>query len=394
MQLSPEHQSRLRRVVYAAGFFANASVALGAYTTSSFFEEWVGTANVGAIYALISLLMLALALNAQAIVELTGVRRTLIGTLLASLATGLGMVALANSWAGVALVIIHAAVTYLLMIALDLYLEHLSEDEVTGGIRGIFLTLPNLAYLASPLIASLALERYGFGAVFALSTLALAPLAWIFVDKLPALPHREYERLPIWHTARYLWQGATEHARDVRNTVLLGFTLNFFYAIMVIYEPIYLHRELGMSWPGIGLVFTVMLVPFVLLDILLGRIADKYWGEKELMITGLIIMGLVALAMPYVGTASVAAWALILFISRVGAATLEMMIESYLFKKIDSQNINSLFLSRSMNPLAYIVAPLLASLVLTAAPFPFLFTLLGVAMLLALPLAWQLKDTR
>ena len=304
------------------------------------------------------------------------------------------MVALANSWAGVALVIIHAAVTYLLMIALDLYLEHLSEDEVTGGIRGIFLTLANLAYLASPLIASLALERYGFGAVFALSTLALAPLAWIFVEKLPALPHREYERLPIWHTARYLWQGATEHARDVRNTVLLGFTLNFFYAIMVIYEPIYLHRELGMSWPGIGLVFTVMLVPFVLLDILLGRIADKYWGEKELMITGLIIMGLVALAMPYVGTASVAAWALILFISRVGAATLEMMIESYLFKKIDSQNINSLFLSRSMNPLAYIVAPLLASLVLTAAPFPFLFTLLGVAMLLALPLAWQLKDTR
>jgi MFS family permease len=304
------------------------------------------------------------------------------------------MTALAGSWAGVALVIIHAALNYLLMIALDLYLEHLSEDAVTGGIRGIFLTLANLAYLASPLVASLALERYGFGAVFALSTLALAPLAWIFVDKLPTLPHRQYERLPIWHTAHYLWQGETEHARDVRGTVLLGFILNFFYAIMVIYEPIYLHDNLGMSWPGIGIVFTVMLLPFVLLDLLLGKVADKYWGEKELMIAGLVVMGLVALAMPYISTASVLVWALVLFLSRVGAAALEMMIESYLFKKIDSQNINSLFLSRAMNPLAYIVAALLASLVLTIAPFPFLFTLLGVVMLLALPIAWQLKDTR
>ena len=304
------------------------------------------------------------------------------------------MTALASVWSGVVLAILHLAVTYLLIIALDLYLEHLSADAVTGTIRGIFLTLINLAYLFSPFLASVALERYGFGAVFAVSTVALIPLAFIFWDGLAELPRREYERVSIWHTGRRLWRATTRLARDVRNIVLLDFVLNFFYAIMVIYEPIYLHQYLGLSWPAIGIIFTVMLLPFVLLDLILGRIADRLWGEKELMLAGLVIMAAVAFAMPFFASASIILWAVILFISRLGAAALEMMKESYLFKKIDSKDINTIFLSRSMYPLAYVVAPLLASLVLWVAPFQMLFTMLGFVVVLGLPLAWQLKDTR
>lgn len=395
MILSPEHEHRLRRVVYLSGFFLHASVAINAYITSSFFEKFVGEQNVGIVYVLISLLMLALALNAQQIVEAAGIRRTIIGTLLASLATGIVMMTWAGAWAGVLAAILHSAVTYLLIIALDLYLEHLSEDEITGSIRGIYLTLANLAYLVSPLLSSLALDRYGFGAVFAISCLSLLPLTYLVFDHLIELPRRQYEKVSIWHTAWRLWQAPTEHARDVRSVITLSFILNFFYAIMVIYEPIYLHQYLGMSWPEIGIVFTIMLIPFVTLDFILGKIADRWLGEKELMIFGILLMGGLALVMPSIATPSVLIWAIVLFVSRVGAASLEMMSESYLFKKVDSKDINSIFLSRSMYPLAYVVAPLVTSLFLLFAPFPAIFYLLGgVVLAIGLPAVFQLKDTR
>ena len=283
----------------------------------------------------------------------------------------------------------------MLVITIDLYLEHLSEDEITGSIRGIYLTLVNLAYLASPLLASLVLDRYGFGAIFAISTATLIPLAYLVFVKMVELPKREYEKVSIWYTARRLWDAPTEHALDVRGVVTLNFILNFFYAVMVIYEPIYLHQYIGMSWPEIGLVFTIMLIPFVTLDFLLGKIADKWLGEKELMIFGILVMGALSLVIPGVTTGSILTWSILLFVSRIGAATLEMMSESYLFKKVDSKDINSIFLSRSMYPLAYVVAPLTVSILLLFAPFVSLFYLLGgVVLAIGLPAAFQLKDTR
>ena len=83
-----------------------------------------------------------------------------------------------------------------------------------------------------------------------------------------------------------------------------------------------------------------------------------------------------------------------LFLTRIGAATLEIMKESYLFKNIDAGDVNVLLLSRSMPPLSYIIAPLLASLIMIFAPLQTIFTVLGIVMLLGLPIAFRLKDTR
>jgi MFS-type transporter involved in bile tolerance (Atg22 family) len=170
--------------------------------------------------------------------------------------------------------------------------------------------------------------------------------------------------------------------------------LNFFYATMIVYMPIYLHLHVGLPWEKLGIIFTIMLVPFVLLDFLLGWIADSWWGEKELLVTGIIITAFATLMVPLLNSQSIILWGTILFLTRVGAATIEVMKESYLFKQIDGKNIDEVFLSRNTYSLAYIIAPMIAMVWLALFPYQYLFGFLGIIMLLGLPTAISLKDTR
>jgi len=77
---------------------------------------------------------------------------------------------------------------------------------------------------------------------------------------------------------------------------------------------------LGFGWENIGLIFTIMLVPFVLVDFPLGRLSDKI-GEKKLLITGFLITILFTLIIPFISAPLVWIWAIILFGTRLGAAT-------------------------------------------------------------------------
>lgn len=395
MNFSLQSQRRLRQWVYGSGFFLNVSLAISAYINSSFIASFVGERWVGLLYAGAYLLSLIAALNVHRIISVWGLRQTLTNLLAASLVALAGIIFFQTLPLGIAFLGLWLVISFLVTISLDLYLEHFSHDRVTGAIRGLFLTLINLAWLLSPLLASRLNETYGFAAVYLVAALATFPLLLIALTQLRELSRRNYHRTAIWQTLRKLWRSRRGSGdSQIQRVLILDFLLNFFYATMVIYMPLYLHNHIGFAWGEIGIILTIMLLPFVLLDLWLGRLADELWGEKELMIAGIIIAGLATLLIPFITTANLWLWAALLFTTRVGAASLEIMKESYLFKRISSQDLNILLLSRSLYPLSYIIAPLLASLILWFAPYPLIFTILGLIVLLGLPAAWRLKDTR
>jgi MFS family permease len=388
-------RAHLRHWVYWSGFFLNASLAISAYINSSFFASFVGEERVGLIYTLADVFTVVLALYAHKLVEHLGIREMLTRVLAGSLAALIGLLVFAGFSVSIFFLAVNLVLAFLLAASLDLYLEHLSENKNTGKIRGWFLTLINLAWLFSPLLASQLNARYGFGAVYAVSALALLPLAYIAFWRLENVPRRSYRHISLSRTIRDLWRAKVgEPMADLRRIITIDFLLQFFYATMVVYLPILLHQHLGFSWSQIGVILTIMLVPFVILDLILGRVADDWLGEKELLIAALAIAGVSTLAIPLFGAASLWAWAGLLFATRVGAATVEMMKESYLFKKVNSDDVSAIFLSRSMYPLSYIVAPLAGTLILTFAPIQAIFAIMGVLVLGGIPLAMKLKDTR
>jgi MFS family permease len=91
---------------------------------------------------------------------------------------------------------------------------------------------------------------------------------------------------------------------------------------------------------------------------------------------------------------NVALWAFILFMTRLGAVTLETVSEVYFFTHVREEEAFILSIFRDMTPLAYIIAPLLGTLFLSFFPFKYLFLALGILMLTAFYYIKLLKHTK
>jgi MFS family permease len=167
---------------------------------------------------------------------------------------------------------------------------------------------------------------------------------------------------------------------------------------MIIYTPLYLHNHLNYSYQDVGLMLTLALSAFVIFPYPMGIIADKWLGEKELLVLGFLLMSGTSAVLPILGGthASFATWAIILFVGRVGASTVETMAEAYFFKKIDGHNAGLMGYFRRSRPLAFIAAPILASLLLefNVVPISGLFGILSGIMILAIYFPLQLRDTK
>ena len=137
-----------------------------------------------------------------------------------------------------------------------------------------------------------------------------------------------------------------------------------------------------------------MLIPFPLIEWPLGKLADKKYGEKEIMTIGFALLGLSTIALTAIMSKSVFAWALALFITRIGAATVEIMVETYFFKTVNAKDPNTLGFFRVTRSISYFIAPLITGFVLIfTTDQSFTFIALGILCLLAMIPAWTLKDT-
>jgi MFS family permease len=160
---------------------------------------------------------------------------------------------------------------------------------------------------------------------------------------------------------------------------IINFILQFFYAWMVVYTPIYLHQHIGLGWQQTGIIFTIMLSPFVLFELPIGILIDKYHIKKRtLLYLGVIIMGLSTLIIPFIITQSILIWGIIFFATRTGASLIEATSEIYFFTHITEEDTHLLGVYRDMTHVAYIIAPLIATLIFIFLPFKYLFLILGI----------------
>ena len=181
--------------------------------------------------------------------------------------------------------------------------------------------------------------------------------------------------------------------KDMRAVLIANYILRFFFAWMVIYTPIYLYSHIGFEWSTIGIIFFVMILPYIIFEIPLGRIADKLTGEKELMIAGFVTSAVFTAGLAMTSSVNPAWWAFLLFGTRIGASFVEVMTETHFFKLVNEEDTNTISLYRNMRPLAYITAPLVASLFLPFIEFRYIFLVLAFITLLGAFSSLSIKDT-
>ncbi len=274
--------------------------------------------------------------------------------------------------------VIFSTTNSLVMFCIDIFIERFSDKTKMGKIRGLYLTIMNLAWVLSPLFAAFLITKEGGYRTIYIITLLLVTIMTIgLLFSVKTFKDKKYIRIPFLKACRYI-----REKYNMLAIMIINFTLQFFYAWMTIYTPIYLHEHLGLDWGKIGIIFTIMLVPFVLLQYPTGIIIDRYNVKKRtLLYVGFIIMGVSTIVISFIYSTQILAWIIILFITRIGASIIEVTSDIYIFKNINEEETYLLGLYRDMYPVAYIIAPILGTATLLIMPFRYIFIILGLIVL-------------
>lgn len=378
-----------RKIIYLAGFLFSIPIALTTYVNSSFLHSFTNDYFVSILYVLASLCAIIGMLKMPKVLTKLGNRKT---TLSLSLLMFVSLIMLAFGTSKS--IIFPAFILYFIssnfMIAtIDIFLEDFSQSSGVGKFRGLYISVTYIAWVLSQMISGSIIAKSSFKGIYILSALFMLLVAVIFTLFLQNFVDPRYKKVPMWRTIKLFLQN-----KNISKIYFIDLIIKFFYAWMVIYTPIYLNVYLHFSWQQMGFIFTIMLTPFILLSFPLGKLSDKI-GEKKILMTGLFIMSIATLLIPLTTGNQVWLWALILFATRVGAATSEVMTESYFFKVVSEENSGAISFFRNTSAMSYIIAPLLAIPILFYIPsFKYLFFILGAILLIAFWTSLRLRDVR
>ncbi len=378
-------------ILYTLGFILAISVALPAYVQSSFLEEKIRVEFISVFFVIANII------TAIAIAFFSNLIRK-IGSYLAArnliLAYGLSLVSLVFAQSAIASTIslvLFILFSNLLWISIDIIIESASLNKNTGQTRTIYLTLTNLGWILAPIASARLIDIGGYSLPFLISALLAIPVLIIIIAKRKSLKDntRKYGRESITKSWKKLWKN-----KNLRGIFIAAIALNIFFSGAVLYIPLYLNQNLGFEWSQLGWMFSFMLLPFVLAQIPAGWIADKYVGEKEMLIAGLIILIVSLLTFSYLQVANPWAWALILFFSRIGAAILEAMRDTYFFKKVSDRDIGFINIFRMTGPFGYILGATITSISLLFLPLNYVFIAFAIILTPCIYFVAQIKDTK
>lgn len=377
------------KIIYLAGFLFAIPIALTSYINSSFLKTFVNKDYVGLIYIIASIITIWGFLNIPKLLSHIGNKKT---SIFFSILIFLSLISLAftnNKIVAIISFVIYFTSSNLIITSLDVFIEHFSKDKSTGKFRGIYLTIINLAWVIAQTISGSIISKSSFKGIYLFASFFIIFLITVFIFLIHDFKDPEYKNIAIKKTIKSFLQ-----KKRISKVYLINFILKFFYAWMVIYTPIYLNEYMHFDWKQIGFIFSIMLIPFILLDYPLGKLSDKT-GEKKMLIIGFLVIIIFTILIPLTKSNNIWTWALILFGTRVGAAIIEIMSEVYFFKIVKEVDANEISFFRNNNPLAYIIAPLLAVPILLLIPsFEYMFYILGAILLFGLFITIKIKDVK
>jgi len=365
---------RPRTVIYIGNFFFSLFIALITYILLPYISSFMPAAYAGLVISGGALVAVILFPFMPKLVERYGAQRLVLVFATLEMFSLLALATTPNPLTGILLVAVAIALQPFMAYELDILLETtVVEEHITGRVRAIFLTAWNIAALAAPLLVGALLTRSeAYGHVFFASAVALVPLIVLLTIK--TLPKGIPPKLSnVRDTLACIMRD-----RDLAAVTFGHLLLYMFFVWAPFYTPIYLHIELGIPWSDLGWVFSIMLLPYVLIQYPAGLLADRVFGDKELMFAGFILAGLSFAAVGlFTSSTPLIIIVSVLFVSRIGAALIEVMTEGHFFRRMSEKDVNAISVFRGIWPLTELTAPIIGSAILVFGNFELFFVITG-----------------
>ncbi len=380
------------RGITITNFFGALHYFLTVFILAPYLAQFMGEAEVGLVFSAAAVLSFLGFLLLPYALKFVSLKRFAQGLSLVQFLVLLALIQSPSVEITIGLVVLLAALPALIGYAFDIFLEQATRSEGnTGNIRGFFITISNIALVLSPLAIGYILgDSDEYNKIFALAAATLLPFMLLLATLIKGGKHKEEATLSFKSTLKCLL-----NSKDIFLGASAHFVMLLFFSWVAIYIPLYLHTELGILWSDLGWVFSVMLLPYIFLEFPLGFAADKWFGEREIMMGGFTIMGIAMAMLSFITIPAITLFLIsILILTRVGGAMAEITTETYFFKHVDGNDLNSIGLFRMLRPLGALVGPLIGSFALIFVSLQSLFIVLGGLCLLGIPLAFFIKDTR
>ena len=364
---------------------------LVSYINSSFIEQFVASTNIGPLYIIGSALTVLIFLFISYILRTVGNYRLTMWLLALNFVAVVGMAYADSFMVAVPFFLVHLVALTLLFFNLDVFMEALigNNEGATGSRRGLLLALSAFIGAAAPLLSGFIVEANSFSFAYILAAVTLVPVGAILTTHFRHFTDAPYPEIRIFDAFRSFWERI-----NIRIVFIANLLLQIFFCFMVVYTPLYLATEIGFSWSEIGIILFTCQLAYVFLEYPIGYFADQRYGEREMMAGGFLILAISSSFLAAIASTELLPWIIAMFVTRVGAALVEVTTESYFFKHTRSTDAQIISFFRITRPLSYVIGALIGSISFLYLPFNFVFIVVGFLMIFGIILALKLSDTK
>lgn len=359
------------------------------YINSNYLSLFFDTKYIGLIYSLASIGTISIILTMRERLNRFGNYQVFITTLFIEMVALIFLIFSINPFIALISFIVLFICHSTAFVNLDIFLEQNTPNGNTGEIRGWYLTAMNLAFIIGPFLSSLLLVHDNYSYVYVFILLILFPVIYFAKKIFKDFQDNPYDKVYLLKAFKKINVNS-----DVYSTLMADFILKFFYAWMVMYVPLYLSEHIGFTISEITLILSIALIPFLIIQSFVGKIADDKLGEKEMLSVGFIIMAFFTICMSFIETSNISIWIAVLFMTRVGASMVEIMTETHLFKRIDSKDLSIISIFRISRPIAYILGAISGTFFLQVVSFQMIFFILGGIVIYGLRYSLAIRDTK
>lgn len=255
-----------------------------------------------------------------------------------------------------------------------------------GKLEGMHFTISNTAWLIGPILGAMIAERYSISTVFLIGS--IFPIAALFLVTFYPLKEsniKQNDNKPILDNIKDYFRD-----RDLRILYMITIGLIMWWAIIYTFTPLFI-KESQLSTSIIGYLMLAITIPLILLEIPIGKLADRT-GFKKYFFFGFLIIA-ISSALTYLFTPKTSL--IFLVLASVGAAFLEPLREAYLFEKVKKDELTHRYsVFRTSVDIGQIFGPIIFSTVLLYTGFRLLYVFAAATMLLFALISLRIKDIK
>lgn len=378
------HRTQILRIIaQSVGVLYSFTIALTTYVHSSFFESLgIHSYILPIIYGMAGVIgIIAVHTISRTHIQ-TGYALAILTTLVTGALWILGFVSPEN--VSVELLILTGIVVILsetIMYTLtDQVIERFSMNANTRSIRGFYLVAINILWIGGPLLAASILgnSTTDFFRVYAVAAIISSCVAIIVYILLTYI---RIWNIPLERKANIDSAQTQRQHTSIAVAYSLQSFLQFFYSVMIILTPWYLHTIIGISWQHIGALLAIALIAFPVVQFPLAK--KQNFEVVPTIMMGLLFIAVSMIAFGLTTSSSLIVLGVLLIGTRVGAACIEFTVEYLFFRSVDERDRSAIAWYQSIKPGMYILGACVASVAMRfPTTIPYVFWAVGCVALL------------